>query len=320
MLLAGEVFVHVVVAQTNKDSVVHSVVQQLVERSSRSATTFIHMDKELQALHSAGIERAPELIPYFGRSDMEDCALIELMDKLESWDQSSMDAVETIAKRSRNVQLRSSATRVGLKHLPRGRAIECALVIVNSADANTLYSIMDWLSKQDPSWLQSETSAQQLAVHSCQRMTTVFDATSIRRNITFSLADAAGRFPFNQGICASNATVALLAILRHPHGLTDFDAAKSFQTLALVSSVEPRLVEAGLLDLVTLASIDSAKIVLWQIYADHCYETDSGKRVVAAALKKWPDLQNYVERLAAGAKNGRLDSEVWSQVIQILYH
>lgn len=279
------------------DEAANGVQRLIAEASAKGVFSFVNDRQGVNELRSLGMRRASDLVPYLARPGLDQRTILHLMEELGSWDGPALQAVERIARDAPSAELRSLATQSALMHLPRDKSVELGISVVDSADPNMLFSIMNWIGSQNHAWLSEDPNVSKLVRRVCNRMRALLQPEARLKEVTFALSAGARTFPFDEEPWASEITETLLVVLEHPQKLMDYDIQSAFTTIARNADSSPKLVEDGLVGIVREAPVETTKVLLWQVFSSKFSETDIGRRVIGESLKRWPQLKTYVERL-----------------------
>jgi hypothetical protein len=253
-------------------------------------------------LRRRGIETLTDLRPYIRRSEAVRQNALIAIEHIGNIDHKTLKLIENLVLGDTDSPAGSvaTATRIVLNSSPRQHAMAFALQITTRVQFRPLAELMDWAGLLDPAPSPATGDLAQLVHASLDRLRSLFaaGAYSGRWPMTFSLLVERPVFAHHDQ--AEAVTRPFITTVRNADLWTDMKEIaliSSFVVISRNARLVPRLVEAGLTDIVTTGSQPLAKLVVWRMATDSFDRSPAGRRVVTAAIARSPDLADYVERL-----------------------
>jgi hypothetical protein len=260
-------------------------------------------------LRRHGIETVTDLRPYLKRSEEVRGNALIAIGHVGNVDPGTLKAIEDLARSAARSPAPSVATavRIVLNNLPRREAADFAISIAPQASMPPLHELMSWVSSQDRAWIAASPRAASLAKNCLLSMNALFQTGTYSGKwpMTFSLS--VERPPFSERAHSETVTRTFLTAVRNAARVTDLRNIafiSSFMAVARGAKTAPLLVEEGLVEIVTTAPAPLVKLILWRMSADGLAHTESGQRVVAAVLRRFPDLASFIDRLTNALSAG----------------
>lgn len=259
-------------------------------------------DAFLRRLRRRGIETLTDLKPYLDGSEPVRANALLAMEHMGDIDTNIMERIEELAHTAGDSPAPSVAlaVRIILKYAPPRRALELGSAIAPQANLASLYELMSWIRAQDQTRLAEPEEAAMLTTRCFRRLRSLFGSGRYSGKWPLRFSLIVEHPPFDDPAHIAAAVDAFLAAVSNAGGFTDLEEialVSAFEVVARAARRAPNLVEARLTSVAATAPLPVVHLILWRMSADGLDATAEGMRIRAKALRRFPDLAEFVERL-----------------------
>lgn len=253
-------------------------------------------------LQRRGIETITDLHPYLGQSETVRHNALYAIEQIGDIDAKTLGLIEDLALKTASSPAPSAAmaVRLVLEQSEWPAALDFARTIAPNCSARPHFVLMTWMSAQDQSLFDASGEAAALTITCLKRLRSLFETGIYSGEQPLGFSMVVQLPPFDDSRYVRHVTAAFLSAVENAGRMRNMEKLGFIGSFSVVvRGVEgaPKLVEDGLVHIVTTGSEPLVKLILWRMSVDGFASTDSGERIAQAALKKFPGLAGYLDRL-----------------------